>query len=1132
MFVDSAAYEEPIIRFIDANKTYMSGKVFLAPTASTQHMYFDDIDVATSDTFGFNPYPPVGEEMLEVVSGGWDVIYEGIDSGNLLFEMPAGEEGIALVKDTRLEDGSVQLNFNLNGTRDGSATAFFRMDESMEQGYGARVYTDPDEGRVYVELVDTFLSRSLATGILSADFDLFAWHTLKVEFEDRNIKVFVDDMRESFYILSVEDMSYEEGWTGVGASAGTSPVWIDDISVSGDKYAAIIHNSEEASMLDGIFGYAEGMEWRLSELPGISADWSTYWTGSGENGFTIQDLVAEDTSVYFDDVVNEDFSYGLGMFTSEGGSYKITDSGSPQGNVLEVLPGRSAQLAGDNAIFDEGDVSLSFNFNGGTGEYNAVEAFFRYDFDSSNGPYVRVYNYMDEVFVEFHDGYGGYQTEALMSKDLFGMDQWHELGLTVIDEENGDVSVDVRVDGETRLAGTINYYDDPPRSGDLGIGLYSADEGTSPVWVDDITFDAKVGGLHHGYAAQAGDVVGGAESALLKKITVPAGGEELRLKFQGLVSPADGLTRSLKVWIDSVVDGQLTSGSATQLGELITAAQTPDWKEFQYDLGLLDEGEYEIIWVYTNSAATGAENETAWVDGVEIATVSEGGSLQEGFGYPADTQISVADFGDPAITSDGTEEFILQNSVYYGTSGFAAQAGNVYNGDVSRLTWEMEIGPYSMDDKLSFRYQIVDWTDNSIEVFVDDEVAPRASFTSSAGWELCELDLSDLSEGTHEVHFVYTGGSDGADGQTAWIDRVEMDSVDVLVTSDFEPGTQFGIIDLPGLGSDWTASGDELYVAQNTIFNYPYETLPAAAVFDSQQTGYYLTYSALPPGYATSGDRDFFLEDGTYYNGFDKLSSDTFAVQAGAVYNGDESVLEKDLTLYEDRELSFRWMVSAESGKTITMELMDGAGNPIETLTLDGAVTSGWQKYSRDLTGSASGTQYKLRWTYTDADSTGVAAATAWIDEVTARTVFYKNVDGDLAGFNTSTSPPTFYTENNMINVDLYRNSAWIEREITLAQDSKVTFNMGVADAVQSEASYNFRIFDDEMQQIHYDGYSGSFLGAGGKNFSHNLAAGTYTLRWTYSDASWSNGSRGFLRDINGSGGRRKYAGSRGQDKR
>jgi len=70
-------------------------------------------------------------------------------------------------------------------------------------------------------------------------------------------------------------------------------------------------------------------------------------------------------------------------------------------------------------------------------------------------------------------------------------------------------------------------------------------------------------------------------------------------------------------------------------------------------------------------------------------------------------------------------------------------------------------------------------------------VSPREVLTHDpVGWQEAVIDLSDLSLGSHQVHFVYENTETAPEpGETAWIDDLSIGKTVIKADEDFEGST-------------------------------------------------------------------------------------------------------------------------------------------------------------------------------------------------------------------------------------------------------------------------------------------------------------------------------------------------------
>ncbi|MFA6143066.1 MAG: hypothetical protein WC738_07235, partial [Candidatus Omnitrophota bacterium] len=264
--------------------------------------------------------------------------------------------------------------------------------------------------------------------------------------------------------------------------------------------------------------------------------------------------------------------------------------------------------------------------------------------------------------------------------------------------------------------------------------------------------------------------------------------------------------------------------------------------------------------------------------------------------------------------------------------GYALQTGQIGDSQESVIRKEVVLGTDAATYfTLHFKWKVSSESDKDyFRFFVDGaEVSTVTAISGETGWQ----DISVyIAGGAHTLEWKYIkddGGKAGFDA--AWLDDVVIEEASQTVS--FTPQVS----------------------------------------------------ALLPDAYETEGDSNFFSSyiDTEYQ----------YAAQAGTVYNGGMSVLQREVDLTGitsgTAAFTFKWKTSS-GGKSLKVEVYkDGVLDPTLTQSIDGDVA--WQ--SSIAMALAAGSKYTIKWTYTNSDETGDSTQTAWIDNVNVATDQTDNFD-------------------------------------------------------------------------------------------------------------------------------------------
>ncbi|MFA5401587.1 MAG: hypothetical protein WC359_14150, partial [Dehalococcoidia bacterium] len=456
-------------------------------------------------------------------------------------------------------------------------------------------------------------------------------------------------------------------------------------------------------------------------------------------------------------------------------------------------------------------------------------------------------------------------------------------------------------------------------------------EYTTDVWINQNTI--AYGGV--GFAARSGAVYNGATTYMQRTVDLAQSTMDGTLNFMWKTSEGAGKAITVEVY-DSLNN---------LIGQVSIAGGT-DWQAA--DPIILAKGQvYTIKWTYTNTDATGDDTQTAWVDNINVMLNAEA----EPFDYPANTIINL-----PAEYT--TDTWVDQNVLAYDDSGFAAQAGVVYNGATTYMQRQVNLTGAQSDGNLNFVWKTSDGAGKALTVEVYDStnnLITQQTIAGGADWQQAET--ITLAKGqTYTVKWIYTNAeATGDDTQTAWVD-----SINVTLDAATEP------------------------------FDYPADTT--------------LT---LPPEYTT----DSWVNQNTLaYNGVG------FAAKSGAIYNGATTYMQRTVDLSQaaiDAMLNFVWKTSDGAGKALAVEVYDSMNNLVAQTSIAGGTD--WQ--AADPITLAKGQVYTIKWTYTNTEATGDDTQTAWVDNINVTL----KAAGEIFDYpeNTTITLPVEYTTDTWVNQNI-----------------------------------------------------------------------------------------------------------------
>ncbi|MFA5499850.1 MAG: LamG domain-containing protein, partial [Candidatus Omnitrophota bacterium] len=477
------------------------------------------------------------------------------------------------------------------------------------------------------------------------------------------------------------------------------------------------------------------------------------------------------------------------------------------------------------------------------------------------------------------------------------------------------------------------------------------------------------GDIHRGYTIQTGAIDDGERSTITKDVTLYYGSTVM---FDWKVSSEqDKDLFKFEVW----KDGELFDTSTTPIsGEA-------DWQTVTKNLGA---GKYTLKWIYEKDASGIAGYDAGWLDNVKIKPMENMGTFTDSFDYPIGTVLELP----TGYTTDAAHPWVNQNITVYGGSGFAAQAGAVYNGDQSSMQKAFDLTTAVSDAALNFRWKTA--SGNKIlklEVYNGlNQLVAAESIGGGTYWQSITPLL--LTKGDiYTVKWIYTNNDPiGDNNKTAWIDDVGL-AFAGMQSFEYPAGTA---IPLPAeyMTDSWVNQNTDTF--ENIGF-----TAEAGAVYNGGQSimereidlitsttdatlnfEWKTSYPNLPQGYTT----DSWINQNKVIYG----SGEGFAAQAGVVYDGDEAYMQRTLDLTgqtKNSVLNFFWKTGA-GDKQLKVQIYDDLNNIVAEQSIGGDID--WTRCNDVIL--AGGNRYTVKWTYKNSGATNAledSTKTAWVDNVT-----------------------------------------------------------------------------------------------------------------------------------------------------
>ncbi|MBD3296657.1 MAG: hypothetical protein GF392_04755, partial [Candidatus Omnitrophica bacterium] len=525
----------------------------------------------------------------------------------------------------------------------------------------------------------------------------------------------------------------------------------------------------------------------------------------------------------------------------------------------------------------------------------------------------------------------------------------------------------------------------------------------------------------------------------------------------------------------------------------------------------LSAGTHTLRWMFDRTTSEDIDT-GAFLDDVRLDL----GGVEESFEHPAGSVYEVPG----SYTTGETGSWVAQNDAAWDTGGLALRSGTVESGGSSFVERNIEMDSAGT---LTFKWMTTlpgSGDAGSLHLYIDGDLASDAlpPITGDTGW----LDAAiALEAGTHTIRWVYdrTGASGAHDG--AFVDELRYEvpetlydmEYDGLVTAplaaDYTTGTNGSWTRQNALASDdvgfslgagQTAAGESSWVERTLDL-----TSDGTLHFDWRTVLPAGTHLPLTGGYTTGGDALFYAERGV------SRDEGGYAARAGAVYNGDVSVLERSFMADYDTRVSFDWLLADGPGKSLAVEV-DGVQQQ-----LSGAAGE-WNEGTVSVAGD--GALHTVRWIYSDTASAGDDTLTAWIDHVLSSGDYTTGFEqaSDLDDFEqVLTTTESSYTNTGSISLDSseYHSGSsciklsgdnnqftktWISKEVELTRDGTVSFWWNAGGYPGDDYLY-FNIgspgdrYDDYDERL--DAASSTEI-SGWQYVEIALSAGTHELYWVY----------------------------------
>ncbi|MDD5040615.1 MAG: hypothetical protein PHY34_05735, partial [Patescibacteria group bacterium] len=294
--------------------------------------------------------------------------------------------------------------------------------------------------------------------------------------------------------------------------------------------------------------------------------------------------------------------------------------------------------------------------------------------------------------------------------------------------------------------------------------------------------------------------------------------------------------------------------------------------------------------------------------------------------------------------------------------GYAVEVNEVGDGQTSTIKKTVA---FEVSSILSFKWKVSSELNDYFRFFVDGvEVTGVPGISGETDWATVNV---ALAAGSHTLEWKYVkDGSISGGEDTAWIDEVEIKPSAVEI--DFDP-------------------------IQGHI--------------------------ALPEGYTTSGNAEFFVQSSISHDEYG------YSAEAGAIQGGQQSVLEKKVTLDEVSDMSFWWRIS--SGDKAVSLYVDG--QLITSLSGNTDADGAFREYV--VESLAAGVEHTIRWVYTRTEvGQDVEGETAWVDDIT----FFRTA--------------RFFDQTEYaIDPVLFQTDNWVNQSVTSFEEGTFSMQSGAVNA-------------------------------------------------------------------------------------
>ncbi|MDD5488976.1 MAG: hypothetical protein PHH49_08490, partial [Candidatus Omnitrophica bacterium] len=532
---------------------------------------------------------------------------------------------------------------------------------------------------------------------------------------------------------------------------------------------------------------------------------------------------------------------------------------------------------------------------------------------------------------------------------------------------------------------------------------------------------------------------------------------------------------------------------------------TQDWQKIVSDV--LPTGTYALRWTYVKATDDPAITDHGWIDEINIYARSSNAMVCDG----GNDYIYIDDVPEVSITGDQTismwvnpEDLGTRRSPFYKAYGSEGAIAIETDGTISYYYGAngADGEPYQMFSS-GTKIKAGEWT--HIAVVRDLENMKLRWYING---ELVNETDALFSQASDSSNRLYIGnGFSGCDDYKGSLDDLAMYSraLTAVEIADIAQNGAGEVTD--GLVLHYTFDDGSptnlspVTVTTNTYGDMSYTAKTVKIFSDScDYESAAVSYTALPEGYSTSsGVSAWQCQSGDVYG-----DMEGYAVQSGDTAGGAKSYMERTIDLEGDGILSFLWKLDSSANDKLKL-YVDGQLKS----TVTGS-SAGWTLVEVAVTSG----EHTIRWEYDRTLTSGAARNGALVDEIVVTygdVLASQRADDYPYGTEISTMPEGFTTTGwvlqNAVSQDkpgfaaasndiAAGQSTSMQKNITLASSGRVDFDWKISSAEGN--TLTFQIINVGSGLVVQE------VSIGGEQdwsrfTSQELAAGTYTIKWTYS---------------------------------